>query len=118
MKKLRLFNKFDCEAFFKDKDIRVFAHEDWNKYDQGKITEKLGTKYKCVIASDNTKYNDDGDTDINGGEQVDIKVPVEVKKYEKFNRVFMLNATASVYGTFQNEFSVIAEDIKFLEKQI
>jgi len=116
MKKLRQFNKFDCEAFFKDKDVRVLAHEDWNEYESGEVSKKLGTKYKCVIASDNTKYNDDNEIDVNAGEQVDIKVPSEAKDYKKFNRVQMINAVASVYGTFQNELSVIAEDVKFQEK--
>jgi len=116
MKKLRQFNKFDCDTFFKDKDVRVLAHEDWNEYSDGEISRKLGTKYKCVIASDNTKYNDDNEIDVNAGEQVDIKVASEAKEYKKFNRILLLNATATVYGTFQNQLSVIAEEVKFQDK--
>lgn len=117
MKKLRQFNKFDCEAFFKDKDVRVLAHEDWNEYKDGEITKKLGTKYKCVIATDNTIYADEGEaTDVNAGEQVDVKVPNAEKEYKKFSKIIFVGATASVYGTFQNELSVVAEDVKFQEK--
>lgn len=117
MKKLRQFNKFDCEAFFKDKDVRVLAHEDWNEYEDGEITKRLGTKYKCVIATDNTIYGDENEaTDVNGGEQVDVKVPHAEKEYKKFSKVSFVKASASVYGTFQNELSVVAEDVKFQEK--
>jgi len=37
MKKLREFNKFDCEAFFKDKDVQVMANKPWDDYEDGKI---------------------------------------------------------------------------------
>jgi len=117
MKRLRQFNKFDCEAFFKEKDVRVLAHEDWNEYDNGEITKRLGTKYKCVIATDSTIYGDENEAnDLNAGEQVDVKVPHPEKEYKKFSKITLINASGSVYGTFQNELSVVAEDVKIQEK--
>ncbi len=112
LKKLREFNKFDCEAFFKDKDVRVMAHEPWNDYDDGKITKELGTKYKCVIATDKTKYKgDDVKPDLNAGEQIDVKVPLPPKQFKKFSKITFINPTASVYGTFMSELSVKADDV-------
>src|SRR5699024_12049052 len=87
LKKLREFNKFDCEAFFKDKDVRVMAHEPWNQYEDGKITKELGTKFKCVIASDKTKYKvDDLNQDLNDGEKFDVYVPFIQNQLKKFNK--------------------------------
>ncbi|MBB6450824.1 hypothetical protein HNR44_002814 [Geomicrobium halophilum] len=112
MKKLRSFNVFDCNAFFKEKDVRVMAHEPWSDYEDGKVTKQLGTKYKCVIATDNTKYEGkDVEPDLNAGEQIIIKVPQQPKKYKKFSKIKFVNPTASVYGTFMSELSVKADDI-------
>ncbi|SFK23179.1 hypothetical protein SAMN04487936_109134 [Halobacillus dabanensis] len=112
MKKLREFNKFDCEAFFKDKDVRVMAHEPWFGYDNGERTEQLGTKYKCVVATDRTEYKGkDVSPDLNAGEQIDVKVSQQPKKYKKFSKITFVNPTASVYGTFQSELSVQADDV-------
>lgn len=112
MKKLRMFNKFDCEAFFKDKDVRVMAQEPWNEYEDGKVTKQLGTIFKCVIATDNTKYEGkDVEPDLNAGEQINVKVPQPPKQFKKFSRIVFINPTASVYGSFQSELSVKAEDV-------
>lgn len=116
MKKLRQFNKFDAEGFFKDKDVRVMAHEPWNEYEDGQVTKQLGTKYKCVIATDNTKYEgDDVQPDLNAGEQIDVKVPQQPKSYNKFSRITFVNPTASVYGTFMSELSVKADDVEIVQ---
>lgn len=114
MKKLRQFNKFDCEAFFKDKDVRVMASEQWNDYEDGKITKILGTNYKCVIVTDNTEYGKDVEPDLNAGEQVNVKVPHPQKDFKKFSRITFLNPTASVYGSFQSELSVKADDVEIV----
>lgn len=117
MKKLRGFNKFDCEAFFKDKDVRVMAHEAWNEYDDGQITKQLGTKYKCVIVTDKTEYQGkDIAPDLNAGEQIDVKVPQQPKEYKKFSPITFVNPSASVYGTFQSELSVKADDVEIQSK--
>lgn len=117
MKKLRQFNKFDCEAFFKDKDVRVMAVEPWYDYEDGKRTKQLGTKYKCIIATDNTDYGGkDDQPDLNAGEQVDVKVPLPPKKFKKFSKITFINPTATVYGTFMSELSVKADDVEILTK--
>lgn len=117
MKKLREFNKFDTDAFFKDKDVRIISSEDWSEYEDGKISKQLGTKYKCIIASDNTEYKGDNIApDLNAGYQVDVKVPKKAKEFKKFSKITFVNSTASVYGTFMHELSVKAEDVTIIEK--
>lgn len=112
MKKLRQFLKFDTEEFFKGKDVRVMADEPWYEYDDGRITKTLGTKYKCIIATDNTIYEgEDVAPDLNGGEQIVVKVPKDRKDYKKFSKIHFVNPSASVYGQFQSELSVQAEDV-------
>lgn len=112
MKKLRQFLKFDSDGFFKGKDVRVMADEPWYEYEDGRITKTVGTKYKCVIAADNTKYEgDDVAPDLNGGEQITLKTPKDRVDYRKFSKIKFVNPTASVYGQFQSELSVQAEDV-------
>ncbi|MBF2593628.1 hypothetical protein [Listeria welshimeri] len=113
MKKLRQFNKFDCEAFFKDKDVRVMVQEPWNDFEDGKVTKQLGTKYKCVIATDGTIYDGkEVEPDLNAGEQIVVKVPHPPKQFKKFSKITFINATASVYGTFMSELSIKADDVE------
>ncbi|WP_035855210.1 hypothetical protein [Jeotgalicoccus marinus] len=113
MKRLRQFNTFDCEAFFKDKDVRIMAQEPWNEYEDGKVIKQLGTKIKCVIATDNTDYGGtDVEPDLNAGEQVDVKIPLPLKDFKKFSRITFVKPSASVYGTFQSELSLKADDVE------
>lgn len=116
MKQLRKFLRFDSDAFFEGKDVRVLAHEPWNDYEDGRITEILGTKYKCVIAVDNTDYeNENLSSNLNGGEQVVVKVPGNAKEYVPFSRIKFVNAVGVVYGQYQNELSLTAEDVTIQE---
>ncbi|MDN6729269.1 MAG: hypothetical protein L0L57_03765 [Alkalibacterium sp.] len=58
MKKLREFNRFDCAAFFKDKDVRVMSHEDWKEFDADGKTLKsleLSTKQLLQLTEQNTQ---------------------------------------------------------------
>lgn len=117
MKKLREFQKFDAEAFFKEKDVRVLASEVWMEYGDGKNRNELGTKYKCVIATDNTKYSGENvQPDLNAGERIVVKVPQKAKQFGKFNRIVFVNPTGSVYGDFMSELSVKADDVEIITK--
>ncbi|PAF20322.1 hypothetical protein CHH49_16910 [Terribacillus saccharophilus] len=112
MKKLRQFNKFDIEAFLKEKDVRVMAQEPWYDYVDGQKTKQIGTKYKCVIATDKTVYEgNDVEPDLNAGEQIFVKVPKPPMEFKKFSKIFFVNPTASIYGTFMSELAVKADDV-------
>ncbi|MFU2203911.1 hypothetical protein ACMZ62_09280 [Streptococcus pluranimalium] len=112
LKKLRQFQVFDTEGFLKDKDIRIIADEPWVEYDgDGKIKGQLGVKAKCVIAVDNTDYGDNVDPDLNGGEQLVIKVTKPLPNYKKFASIVINNPAATVYGDYGNQLSITAESI-------
>src|SRR5699024_9499215 len=106
MKKLRQFLKFDTEEFFKGKDVRVMADEPWYEYEDGRITKTLGTKYKCIIATDNTVYDgDDVAPDLNGGESIVVKVSKEPVDYKKISRIKIVGANVIDNGQLQKELS-------------
>lgn len=115
MKGLRDYQVFNATDFFKDKDLRVLATEPWNEFKEGQVTKELVTKYKCVIATDNTKYKNDI-KDLNAGEQIVIKVEKQPKTFKKFSQVTLVNPTATIYGSFQSELSVKAEDVEIHQK--
>lgn len=114
MKGLREHLEFETKKFFDKKELRVIASEAWAEYVEGQVGKTLGTKYKCVIATDNTAYRNPA-TD-NTGEQVDVKVEKPAKEFKKFARVSLINPTATVYGEYQNQLAVKAEDIEVLDK--
>lgn len=114
MKGLREYQMFDAKSFFEKKELRAVAKETWNEYSDGQVGKNLGTKYKCVIATDHTEYKKP-ETD-NTGEQVVVKVEKPAKDFKKFSRINLVNPSASIYGQFQNEISVKADDVEFVEK--
>lgn len=72
------------------------AEEPWYDYEDVKRTKQLGTKYKCIIATDNTDYGgEDDQPDLNAGEQVDVKVPLPPKKFKKFSKITFINPVDS-----------------------
>jgi hypothetical protein len=117
MKKLRSFVRFDVDRFFSGKELRVTGAEPWHEYiDKKRQEEPIGTKYKLVIAVDNTIYNPEKpaeDARINEGELVVVKVAKPKKEFGKFAVAKLVEPTAKVYGDYQNELSVTAKDIEF-----
>ena len=115
MKGLRDFQFFDAEGFFKEKDLRVLATEPWNEFKNGQVIKVLGTKFKCVIATDNSKYKNET-IDLNAGEQIVVKIEKQPKPFKKFSQVTLVNTTATIYGSYQSELSVKADDIEIHQK--
>ena len=115
MKGLRIFLEFNIEKFLENKDVKVIASDKWQSYDNNGSVEVVGTKYKCVIADDETFYGKD-DID-NTGEQLIIKVKKPVKNFKKFSSIRLVNAIGKVYGDYQNNLSIEAEDIIFVESK-
>ena len=117
MRKLRGFLRFDMDAFLKDKELRVVGAEPWQQYQDGAVGDVVGTKYKLVIATDHTVYHIDDptkDAKINEGEPLVVKIAKPSKEYKKFAIAKLVQPTATVYGDFQNQLSVTAQDIEFV----
>ncbi len=116
MKKLRSFLNFDTERFFTGKELRVVGAEPWQEYTNTGPGKIIGTRYKLVIATDKTVYDakdPEKDARINEGEPLVVKVAKPQKGFGKFAIAKLVEPKATIYGQFQNELSVIAEDILF-----
>lgn len=118
MKKLNLFNRFDYESFIEGKAIYAIASEEKYEYVNGKVSEKFAhTVYKCIIAKDDTEYinphtNEKYDV-TNQGEPINIKVKGRAKDFKPMSPFKLVKPKATIWGEFQNNLSVTADDIVF-----
>ena len=112
MKNLNKLMRFDSQTFFSNKDIRVVGDEPWIEYGaNGSTKTEKGTKYKCIIANDMTRYSDDT-VGGNEGEAIVIKVEDQLKSYKKFQGIKVIDPECKVYGEYRNQLSVVAKDIE------
>lgn len=115
-KGLQQFLRFDWEAFFADKRLKTIGCEEWREYETQSIR---GSKVIAVIVADKTVYKTkaDGQAPNNLYEKVTIKVPKQLVNVPMNTEVQLINPTVTVYGEYKNGLSIIAEDVKFIEKQ-
>lgn len=106
MKHLSQFVNFDLDAFLNGKELLVNSVSDWLDYEDKSIK---GTKITTVIISDDTDYN--GKDGNNRFEKLVIKVPKAIDVAVD-SVVVPINAIARVYGDFNSNLSVVAEDIE------
>lgn len=112
-KKLLEFQYFETERFLKEKTLLAMKSEVLKDRERNDI----GAKYTIVVWEDNTTYTDEtvsnvGDTynvKVEGKEPIDIKHPVHVK---------LVNPTGKVWGDFNSNLSLSAEDVQFIKKQV
>lgn len=112
MKQLNSFLEFNTNKFFEGKDLRITGDDQWVEYVNNVPQPPKGTKYKCFIITDNTKYGDDI-VGVNEGEAIIIKVPASKKPYKKLSKVKLVNPQCRVYGDYRNQLSITADDINF-----
>lgn len=106
MKKLKLFAPFNAELFFSNLVLQFVKLEE--VYTKG---IKSGVKYHLLIITDNNNYGDD--SSLNLGELIKVKV-----ENNKCNTnltwgaiVELVCPRASIYGEYQNQLSVKADDV-------
>ena len=122
LKKLALFERFDWEAFSKDKVFSVTECKEWKDYNTG---ERLGTDVIVGIAVDKTVYKDTDGTvlqisnrfkELSFKVKKDVNIPVDAV-------VRPVNAIASRYSNrtdtlkLRNELSVKCDDIQVVPTQ-
>lgn len=113
LKKLRNFLKFDDVEFFKGKRLLSVSQQPWKDFKTG---EALGTKVEAVIAQDKTDYGlKDGEVVSNLYEKLVFKIP-KVIEIPMNVEIRPKNPVATVYGDYQNQLSITAEDIEVLSK--
>lgn len=114
MKFLAQFNRFDFEAFSKDKRLVVVGCSPW-KDQSGTV---LGTKVETVIFADNTEYTrKDGDTSTNQFEKLTFKVKKTDLQIPKESIVRPVNPVATIWGEFRNQLSVKCDDIQVAQRK-
>lgn len=114
MKKLSLFTRFNFEAFAADKKFLLLSQKPWTDYNSGEV---LGTKFELVITQDKTDYGTqpDGERVSNLYEKFTVKVAKNITMPLNVE-VALVNPTASVYGEFRNNLSVVADGLKVVTK--
>ena len=115
MKALTLFNTFDWLSFSKDKELVVTGCAEWQDY---KTHQHMGTRVYCVIAKDNTRYFYHGENvvGLNEYERFSVKVPKNIS-VDRGSRIALVNPRATVYGQFNNNISITADDVKVINQK-
>lgn len=82
----------------------------WQDYDTKAM---LGTKVETVITVDNTPYRPgaDGTVQTNLFEKITFKIAKNDVAVQVGDFVEPVNAVATIYGDFQNQISVKADDV-------
>lgn len=113
MKKLTQFQTFDFERFIKDKTLVVRDIKPWYDYQNGEVTtDQLGSRVDLLIMRDDTPYQNEEDANANFGETFTVKVENKFDLPLKFqDEVVIQGGSAVVYGQYQNQLSVTAQDV-------
>lgn len=114
MKKLSLFETFDFDRFSEGKLYKVINVSEWTDFNS-KV--HLGTRVNAVIAKDETVYRTkDGETstNLNLYERISFKVAKDIN-VPAGAYIMPVNAVAVVYGSYRNQISVTAENIRILQ---
>lgn len=112
MKHLTQFQKFDMDEFLKGKQLLVTAVGENVDFE---TKQHLGTKVEVVIVKDETTYKQkNGEQKTNLFEKFNIKltkdINVPVNAY-----VYPVDVVAKVYGTYNDQLSVTAGDLKIAQ---
>lgn len=111
LKGIKQFVNFDWLRFAQGKKFVVTSCRDWQDYD--KPDTHLGKKIEVAIVEDTTVYaTGKGDEKIsNLFEKVTFKVAKEIN-VSIGAVVEAVGVTATVYGEYQNQLALMADDIK------
>lgn len=113
MKKLNLFNYFDCEEFFESKRLMTIGQQEWKDFNTG---NPLGTKVELVIAKDKTDYGaTNGEVISNLYKKFTVKIPKKIKVPMNV-AVKLINPVGTVYGDYRDKLSVTADNIEVISK--
>ncbi len=113
------FNKFDWDAFSKDKEFTMTSCKEWKDFNDG---SHMGTDVRVRITKDDTAYySKDGETVTNLYEELSFKVSNDVQ-IPVDSKVVPVNPVVSAYekkqnngwSNYKNQLSVKCDDIKII----
>lgn len=106
MKKLKLFAPFDAKLFFSNIELQ------FTKVEPIRVNDKtVGFKYNLLICDDQHNYGEE--SSLNIGEVIKVKIE-DVNSNTNFTfgqKVELINPRASIYGEYQNQLSVKADNV-------
>ena len=106
MKKLRLFAPFDAKLFFSNIELQFTKVEPIRDNDKS-----VGFRYNLLICDDQHNYGEE--SSLNIGEVIKVKIE-DVNSNTNFTfgqKVELINPRASIYGEYQNQLSVKADNV-------
>ena len=106
MKKLRLFAPFDAKLFFSNIELQFTKVEPIREDDK-----TVGFRYNLLICDDQHNYGEE--SSLNIGEVIKVKIE-DVNSNTNFTfgqKVELINPRASIYGEYQNQLSVKADNV-------
>ena len=106
MKKLRLFAPFDAKLFFSNIELQFTKVEPIRENDK-----TVGFRYNLLICDDQHNYGEE--SSLNIGEVIKVKIE-DVNSNTNFTfvqKVELINPRASIYGEYQNQLSVKADNV-------
>ena len=106
MKKLKQFAPFNADLFFDKIDLQ-FTRVEPIKVDGATV----GFRYNLLICEDQHNYGEE--SSLNIGEVIKVKIE-DVNSNTNFTfgqKVELINPRASIYGEYQNQLSVKADDV-------
>ena len=106
MKKLRLFAPFDAKLFFSNIELQFTKGEPIRENDK-----TVGFRYNLLICDDQHNYGEE--SSLNIGEVIKVKIE-DVNSNTNFTfgqKVELINPRASIYGEYQNQLSVKADNV-------
>lgn len=106
MKKLKQFAPFNAQLFFSKIELQFTKVEPIRENDK-----TVGFKYNLLICDDQHNYGEESSLTI--GEVIKVKIE-DVNSNTNFTfgqKVELINPRASIYGEYQNQLSVKADDV-------
>ena len=106
MKKLKQFAPFNAQLFFSKIELQFTKVEPIRENDK-----TVGFKYNLLICDDQHNYGEE--SSLNIGEVIKVKIE-DVNSNTNFTfgqKVELINPRASIYGEYQNQLSVNADDV-------
>ena len=106
MKKLKQFSPFNAQLFFSKIELQFTKVEPIRENDK-----TVGFKYNLLICDDQHNYGEE--SSLNIGEVIKVKIE-DVNSNTNFTfgqKVELINPRASIYGEYQNQLSVKADDV-------
>lgn len=113
MKYLAQFQKFDIERFSEGKEFRIVECSPLTDRQSNRI---IGTVVTVVVFLDNTDYGP-GKTGSNLYEKLRFKILDKQLSLPTNARVVPVNPVAKVYGDYNNQLSVVCDDVRVIEKK-